>query len=47
MSSSTSKYKSTPTFTFKGYTKCTSHFIEAITSSNDPSALPSPDRYNP
>ena len=47
MSSSTSKYKSTTTFSFKGKTKCTPFTNKAITSTNDPSAFPSPQHYNP
>lgn len=47
MSAFTSKYKSTPTFTFKGKCKCNQIINLAITSYNDPAHLPSPQLYNP
>lgn len=47
MSAFTSKYKSTPTFTFKGKSKCNAYTHLAVTTYNDPALLPSPQLYNP
>ena len=47
MSSLTSKFRSTPTFTFKSRTKCIYCFYTAITHNNTASVLPSPNQYHP
>ena len=45
--SATSKYKSTPTYSFKGWNKGTLFASPGITDSNDLKNYPSPLHYNP